>query len=209
MTNGFLNSMKIKKANYRFPIWLTVIFFGLICIPLLVYLGEVLFAKIFGVSILVITSFALRYWLFVSNSSATRYRKVRLNKNETFELERFFPFYKRLTNPSKLILLDRMGLFLANTPIIDVSGNFLSKSKSIEIVLVLALVFYNLPELEYDFVVQCCPNHEFSKLLKDGKKYCLGDFSTILEQLRSTSFDSDIDSLVNSDEIKKIKNAFC
>ncbi len=200
--------MKNNKANYRFPLWLTVIFFGLICIPLLIYIGNELFAKIFGVFILVTTSIALRFWLVTAKSSATKYSTVKLNKNDTFELERLYPFYKKLNNQDKSVLFNRMGLFLANTPIVDEIGNLLSKEQSIEIALVLALVFYDSPQMEYDFNVENCSKHDFLIEMRGENKYYVGDFRAVLGELRTKTLDLGIESLVNTLEIKKIKNIF-
>lgn len=198
--------MKSTKVNYRFPFWLTVIFFGLIAIPTLIYIGGNLYAKLIGVFILLLTSIALRYWLLISKKSAVKNERVVLNKNDIFDLERKWKFFKSFNKEEKAILLNRMGLFLANTPMVDELQQLLSRETSVEIALFLSLYFLESPEMSYDFTFVHGRGKEFSCKNNQNALVYEGDHEPILFEINQKRNESSLNSVVKHLIEKKIKN---
>lgn len=128
-----------KTLNYRFPIWLTVIFFTLFSIPLLVFLDLLALAKISGVVTVVLTSIALRYWMRIAKLKSDNISKVPITKNDVFDLKRQFPYFNQLPTSEQIEIQDKIGLVLARFRFIDESGEHYSKLISIQLALYIVL----------------------------------------------------------------------
>ncbi len=128
-----------KTLNYRFPIWLTVIFFTLFSIPVLVYFDLLTLAKIFGVVTVVLTSIALRFWMNVAKHKTETVSRVPITKNDIFDLKRIFPYFNQLSSNEQIELQDKIALTLARFRFVNESGEHYSKLNSIQIALFIVL----------------------------------------------------------------------
>jgi hypothetical protein len=128
-----------KTLNYRFPIWLTVIFFTLFSIPVLVYFDLLTLAKIFGVVTVVLTSIALRFWMSVAKLKTESVSRVPITKNDIFDLKRIFPYFNQLSSNEQIELQDKIALTLARFRFINEFGEHYSKLNSIQIALFIVL----------------------------------------------------------------------
>ena len=128
-----------KSFNYRFPLWLTVIFFTLFSIPLFVFFGLLTLAKISGVLTVVLTSIALRYWMRIAKMKSESISRVPITKNDIFDLKRKFPFFNQLSSSKQIEMQDQIGLVLARFRFIDESGEHYSKLNSIQIAIYIVL----------------------------------------------------------------------
>jgi hypothetical protein len=128
-----------KSFNYRFPLWLTVIFFTLFSIPLFVFFGLLTLAKISGVLTVVLTSIALRYWMRIAKMKSENISRVPITKNDVFDLKRKFPFFNQLSSSKQIEMQDQIGLVLARFRFIDESGEHYSKLNSIQIAIYIVL----------------------------------------------------------------------
>ncbi len=128
-----------KTLNYRFPIWLTVIFFTLFSIPVLVFFDLLTLAKISGVFTVVLTSIALRFWMSVAKHKTETISRVPITKNDIFDLKRIFPYFNQLSLKDQIELQDRIALTLARFRFINEFGEHYSKLNSIQIALFIAL----------------------------------------------------------------------
>ena len=106
--------------KYRFPIWLTIFFFLLISIPVLALWDHLFMAKFLGISCLILVIIALRLWLRSSRINSLKVERFALNTNQIFELERKYPFLKKIKNSEKQILIHRTGLLLAELVFVSV-----------------------------------------------------------------------------------------
>jgi hypothetical protein len=134
-----------KTLNYRFPLWLTVIFFTLFSIPLLVLYEYLTLAKIAGVITVVLTTIAIRYWLIVARQKTGVIEKVPLTKNDLFDLKRLFPYFNHLSNSEITVYMDKIGLVLSRNRFLDDKGEHLSKSTSIQLAFFIVLIDLNNP----------------------------------------------------------------
>lgn len=130
---------KNQKFNYRFPLWLTVIFFTLFSIPVLVYFNNMSAAKIAGVSTVVFTTIAIQYWMRVARLKSGSSNRVLLSKNDVFDLKRKYKFINQLSSSKLVELKDRVGVVLSQAKFIDKNGEHFSKEKSIHLSLYIAL----------------------------------------------------------------------
>lgn len=128
-----------KTLNYRFPIWLTVIFFTLFSIPVLVYFDLLALAKIFGVVTVVLTSIALRFWMNLAKHKTETVSRVPITKNDIFDLKRIFPYFNQLSSNEQIELQDKIALTLARFRFVNESGEHYSKLNSIQIALFIVL----------------------------------------------------------------------
>lgn len=128
-----------KTLNYRFPIWLTVIFFTLFSIPVLVYFDLLTLAKISGVVTVVLTSIALRFWMSVAKHKTESVSRVPITKNDIFDLKRIFPYFNQLSSNEQIELQDKIALTLARFRFINELGEHYSKLNSIQIALFIVL----------------------------------------------------------------------
>ena len=139
-----MKSLTSEKINYRFPIWLTVIFLFLFSVPIFVLLNLILLAKIFGFFSLIIVIIAIRVWLRITRSNSNKKNRVVLNRNIIFDLERKYPFLLILNSSEKITLFHRTGLILAEARFI--SGNqFLDFSIATDIAFNIAILISDLP----------------------------------------------------------------
>ena len=86
-------------------------------IPLFAYLKMLTLAKIVGVTLVVSTSVAIRFWTRNSKKSAVHPDRIILNRNDQFWLNVAVPNFKKLNNEDQTIFKDRMGLVLSSLPI--------------------------------------------------------------------------------------------
>ncbi len=128
-----------KTLNYRFPIWLTVIFFTLFSIPVLVFFDLLTLAKISGVFTVVLTSIALRFWMSVAKHKTETISRVPITKNDIFDLKRIFPYFNQLSLKEQIELQDKIALTLARFRFINEFGEHYSKLNSIQIALFIVL----------------------------------------------------------------------
>lgn len=128
-----------QSFNYRFPVWLTVIFFTLFSIPILIVYNNILIAKIVGVITVVLTSIAIRYWMRIARLKSGTSSRVLLTNNDLFDMKRKYSFLKEMTNTDFIALRDRVGVVLSRCKFIDELGNHYSKEESIHLSLYIGI----------------------------------------------------------------------
>jgi len=97
----------------RFLPWLIPIIGLLIAIPFLLIAEIAGIAKVAGVIVVVLTSVAIRFWLYNANKNRVGRAHVKLTVNERYFLNEFFPYYKVMASADKKALEERVGLLLA------------------------------------------------------------------------------------------------
>lgn len=103
-----------NRVNYRFPLWLTVIFLLLILVPCAILTNQIILAKLSGLLCLLIVIVALRFWFRAAKLNSNVRDRVIINRNDWFELERLYPSLYKWSKMDVSILKDRIGLVLAN-----------------------------------------------------------------------------------------------
>ena len=138
MINGsrFKPMIFSKIKNYRFPFWLTVFLLFLIMIPLSIYLNQILYAKIFGVLLVVSLFIALKFWFAAARNRNNVVSRVVLNKNDVFDISRDFSSFSSIDDTSKKAIIHRAGLLLAQVKFVDAKLNLLERRESIQLSIV-------------------------------------------------------------------------
>ena len=121
------------RVNYRFPLWLTVIFLLLVLVPCAILSNYILVAKISGLLCLLVVIVALRFWFRAAKLNSNVKDRVILNNNDWFDLERLYPSIYRWNKGEVSILKDRIGLMLANTEIRNRENELCTRKEAIEI----------------------------------------------------------------------------
>lgn len=106
MTNG-------SQSSYRFSFWLPLFAFVLVLIPVFIGLNLIALAKCSGITVLILLLVALRKWFSLARSNNNRVERIMLTTNDLFMLKQILPVYSRMSNADQRILIDQLGLFLA------------------------------------------------------------------------------------------------
>jgi hypothetical protein len=101
------------KSNFNFGIWISVFFTLIFSVPILTFFGFLDIAKLVGVVCLILVLVALRIWLRISQSKSGKIRRISLNNNQIFDLERKYFFLKNLKKSTKKTIFERSGIILA------------------------------------------------------------------------------------------------
>lgn len=104
-------------SSYYFIYWLTVIFTLLFLVPIFLFLNQIVLAKLFGFSSLIIVSMALLFWKSVSRKRNQVKNRIVLNANDRFWLQKNISFYNKLTSEDRQVIENRIGLFLVQTEV--------------------------------------------------------------------------------------------
>jgi hypothetical protein len=191
-----------KTLNYRFPLWLTVIFFTLFSIPILVVYEYLTLAKIAGVVTVVLTTIAIRYWLIVARQKTGVIDKVPLTKNDLFDLKRLFPYFNHLSNSEITVYKDKIGLVLSRNRFLDDKGEHLSKLNSI-----LLAFFIVLIDLKNPISINNCLIIDSSSIISQSFNQDQTVIYYPLGQLldEKSLFDLSFDELVKQHSIQKFE----
>jgi len=122
-----------NRVNYRFPLWLTVIFLLLILVPCAILTNQIVLAKISGLVCLLVVIVALRFWFRAAKLNSNTRDRVLINANDWFDLERLYPSLYKWNKMDVSILKDRIGLLLANVEMRRSKEELCTRSEAIEI----------------------------------------------------------------------------
>lgn len=122
-----------NRVNYRFPLWLTVIFLLLILVPCAILTNQIVLAKISGLVCLLVVIVALRFWFRAAKLNSNTRDRVLINNNDWFDLERLYPSLYKWNKMDVSILKDRIGLLLANVEMRRSNEELCSRAEAIEI----------------------------------------------------------------------------
>ncbi|MBI3239801.1 MAG: hypothetical protein HYZ43_13320 [Flavobacteriia bacterium] len=129
----------------RFLPWLLPIAILLIGVPALLMLKVVAFAKIAGVIMVVLTTVAIRFWLYNANKLRTKGAKVKFTINERYFLNEHFPLYKSLSAKDRNALEERAGLLLAEISFDRFDRKDAGKDECLALAMLLSVHVYTLP----------------------------------------------------------------
>lgn len=191
-----------KTLNYRFPLWLTVIFFTLFSIPVLLVYEYLTLAKITGVISVVLTTMAIRYWLRVARHKTGVIDKVPLTKNDLFDLKRLFPYFKHLSNSEITVYKDKIGLVLSRNRFLDDKGEHLSKSTSIQLAFFIVLIDLKNPISLNNYLI-IDSSSMISKSFNQDQTVIFYPLNQLLDE--KNLFDLSFDELVKHHSIQKFE----
>jgi hypothetical protein len=131
-----------NRVNYRFPLWLTVIFLLLILIPCAILTHYIVLAKVSGVLCLLVVIVAMRFWFRAAKLNSDVKDRVILNNNDWFDLERVYPSIHKWNKREVSILKDRIGLMLANSEIRNEQNELCARKEAIEVAFQFCVYFW-------------------------------------------------------------------
>lgn len=115
----------------RFLPFLTPIIIFLVLIPILLLVELSQFAKILGLVMVLLTTFALRYWLFRANKLGKDHPKIKLNTNDRYFLNSALPIYKSMDSGARKIFEERLGRVLAELEFDNKEGKMVSRDEGL------------------------------------------------------------------------------
>ncbi|MFO0494103.1 MAG: hypothetical protein ACK50Y_01105 [Flavobacteriia bacterium] len=126
----------------KFLFWILLFFFLLVSIPMLMYGGYYLFAKLVGVITVVVLSLSLRLWMYKTKKVYNPIERVKINLNDRFWLSKHISFYSQLSNTDKIIFEDRVGIFLSRIPVVFYSNREVTSKEDAMLVASSAICAY-------------------------------------------------------------------
>ena len=139
-----------NRVNYRFPLWLTVIFLLLILVPCAILSNYIVIAKISGLLCLLVVIVALRFWFRAAKLNSNVKDRVILNNNDWFDLERTYPSIYKWNKREVSILKYRIGLILANMEIRDRENKLCERKEAIEIAFQFCVYYWEENSIQID-----------------------------------------------------------
>ncbi len=131
-----------NRVNYRFPLWLTVIFLLLILIPFAILSNQMILAKISGLLCLLVVIIAMRFWFHAAKQNSGVKDRVIINNNDWFDLERLYPSIYKWNKNDSLALRDRIGILLANVEFRKSSSELCNRTEAIEVAFQLSVYYW-------------------------------------------------------------------
>ena len=105
-------------GNLKITYFVSLIFLLLACVPIGIYLDNILVAKLSGILCLLVLLVALKFWFSRLRLNSKKKPIVHLNINDNHFLEKKFPFLSRWTKEEKGILRNRIGSVLAEVQLV-------------------------------------------------------------------------------------------
>jgi hypothetical protein len=139
-----------NRVNYRFPLWLTVIFLLLILVPCAILTNQIVLAKISGLVCLLVVIVALRFWFRAAKLNSNTRDRVLINANDWFDLERLYPSLYKWNKMDVSILKDRIGLLLANVEMRRSKEELCTRSEAIEIAFQFCVYYWGDDDVQTD-----------------------------------------------------------
>ena len=115
--------------NKRFIGWVVFFFLLLSCVPIFVEMKWFMAAKSMGIITVVSLSIALWVWRIQSARQAVGNKRVSINLNDQYWLNKHCSFYKKLPAKDKSVFEDRIGLFLADVTMYTENEHQLAKDE--------------------------------------------------------------------------------
>ncbi len=188
-------------SSYYFIYWLTVIFTLLFLVPIFLLLNQIVLAKLFGFSSLIIVSLALLFWKSVSRKRNQVKNRIVLNANDRFWLQKNISFYNKLTSEDRQVIENRIGLFLVQT---EVTSKIDDKYQLIYLAVFDLIVYWedlqvNIYRKKIDLLLTEDLIFERNELgFVVSLRYITNLFTSLETKLTSTATISEINRIVNN-----------
>lgn len=188
-------------SSYYFIYWLTVIFTLLFLVPIFLFLNQIILAKLFGFSSLIIVSLALLFWKSVSRKRNQVKNRIVLNANDRFWLQKNISFYNKLTSEDRQVIENRIGLFLVQT---EVTSKIDDKYQLIYLALFDLIVYWeDLQSNIYRKKIDLLPTEDLIFERNElgfvvSLRYITNLFTSLETKLTATATISQINRIVNN-----------
>ena len=187
----------------RFLPFLVPILTLLVLVPimLLVQLSE--FAKIIGVVVVLLTSFALRFWLARANKLGMSNPKVSLNTNDKFYLDAHLPLYRSMVAKEKKEFTRRLTRVLAEFDFDCEREGLVSRDEGVAFSALFTLLLYSMDmKTQKGKIVVFTKNSEMKLFFQGKNPVLMVDFKLVEQELESVSrFE---DALLINENLKKL-----
>lgn len=176
----------------RFLPFLTPIIIFLVLIPILLLVELSQFAKILGLVMVLLTTFALRYWLFRANKLGKDHPKIKLNTNDRYFLNSVLPIYKSMDSGARKIFEERLGRILAEVEFDNKEGKMVSRDEGLAFGSLLACLTLKEEYKRLSGKIVVFTNEEGVQLIFQGQNPVL--FANLEEIVAELKGLSDIDT---------------
>lgn len=172
----------------RFLVWLLPIIVLLAGIPLLLIYKVTTIAKISGVIIVLLTTLAIRYWMFRSKNKRVYGERVKLTVNERYFLNEAMPYYKRMSGSEKKAFEERTGIILAVCSFDNFDHSDADKDDCLAAAGVIALLNKVIEQAEWkDCIIVFRENAASESALQENSEVIFLDPEVIRNALRNYS----------------------
>ena len=168
----------------RFIPFLVPIFVLLVLVPimLLVELSE--FAKVVGIAVVLLTSFAVRYWLMRANKLGIAQPKVKLNANDAFYLDAHLPLYRKFDKKEKKEFLQVLTRILGELDFDCERDGLVSRDEGVAFTALFTLLIYkSRVQSQKKKIVVFTKSQELKMFMQGNSPVLMIDFKTIEKEL--------------------------
>jgi Mlc titration factor MtfA (ptsG expression regulator) len=144
-----MSEQKKSRIKFNFTYWIITFIALLSSIPILTMIEQQNLAKVVGISTVVLTTFAIRRWLYFANKSKGKPNKINLNINDRYWLIENIEFYKFLSKTDKKVFEDRISLFVTDIIITEIGKEVPSRDVCLYVASSAVITFWGLPYWNY------------------------------------------------------------
>lgn len=144
-----MSEQKTSSIKFNFKYWIITFIILLSSIPILTMNEQQSLAKVVGISTVVLTTFAIRRWLYFANKSKGKPNKINLNINDRYWLIENIEFYKFLSKTDKKVFEDRISLFVTDIIITEIGKEVPSRDVCLYVASSAVITFWGLPYWNY------------------------------------------------------------
>jgi len=144
-----MSEQKTSSIKFNFKYWIITFIILLSSIPILTMNEQQTYAKVVGVSTVVLTTFAIRRWLYFANKAKGKPNKINLNINDRYWLIENIKFYKNLSKIDRRVFEDRISLFVTDIIITEIGKEIPSRDTCLYVASSAVITFWGLPYWNY------------------------------------------------------------
>jgi hypothetical protein len=156
----------------RFIFWIILFFLLLGIIPILIQNDYISIAKLAGILTLITIIVALWYWRIQTRKKSYRNQRIQISINDRYWLSEHIVFYKNLSKADKEIFEDRVGIFIADVPIL--SNKQIEREDYFYVASSAVIAFWGLPYWDYNRIqIEIVESSDFDSVALKEVRICI------------------------------------
>jgi len=191
----------------RFIPFLVPIFVLLVLVPIMLFVELSQFAKVIGVAVVLLTSFAIRYWLMRANKLGVAQPKVKLNTNDAFYLDAHLPLYRKFDKKEKKEFVQVLTRILGELDFDCEREGLVSRDEGVAFTALFTLLIYKgKVQSQKRKIVVFTKSQELRMFMQGNVPVLMVEFHTIEKELEKINEYEDISYL--PENLKRTLNSF-
>jgi hypothetical protein len=154
------------------------------------------FAKVIGIAVVLLTSFAIRYWLMRANKLGVSQPKVKLNANDSFYLDAHLPLYRKFDKKEKKEFLQVLTRILGELDFDCEREGLVSRDEGVAFTALYTLLIYKgKVGTQKKKIVVFTKSADLRMFMQGNSPVLMVDFRTIEQELEKINRYEDVANL--------------